>query len=227
MFQVPFPQNNNFVGRHDILAEIEAAIRKNQESDGCVPIVLKGLGGMGKSQLMLRYCYTHREEYKYVFWLNAEGHLETLEEFQNLAKKLGIEVDNDEALAEQIRTWFQTREGRWLLMLDNVDAFEDVHDFIPYFGGDVIVTTRNHVNKINGFIIHVDKMLKEDALLLLLGPEIYKPPPANAVKIVEELDCMPLAIDVGRAYIDRTGTSFKAYLEMYNKKRAFLFKNEE
>ena len=112
-------------------------------------------------------------------------------------------------------------------MLDNVDAFEDVYDFIPHFGGDVIITTRNHVNKSNGSVIHVDKMAKEDALLLLLGPEIYDTPPADAVKIVEELDCMPLAVDIVRAYIDRTGTSFKAYLEIYNKKRAFLFKNEQ
>src|SRR3954468_23918947 len=134
MFQVPFPKNNNFVGRSDILAEIEAAIHKNQ-SDGCVPIVLKGLGGMGKSQLMLKYCYTHLKEYKYVFWLNTEGSLATLEKFHILAGKLGIKVDNDKDLAEHIRAWFQAREERWLLMLDNVDAFEDVYDFIPYLGG--------------------------------------------------------------------------------------------
>src|SRR3954462_11432642 len=121
MFQVPFPPNNSFVGRSDILAEIETVIRKNQSADGCVPTVLKGLGGMGKSQLMLKYCYQHRKEYKYVFWINAEGYLETLEEFQNLAKKLGIKVDNDEDLGELIREWFQSKDERWLLMLDNVD----------------------------------------------------------------------------------------------------------
>ena len=57
--------------------------------------MLKGLGGMGKSQLMLKYCYTHRKEYKYVFWLNAEGSQATLEEFHNLAEKLGIKVDKE------------------------------------------------------------------------------------------------------------------------------------
>src|SRR3954453_18565354 len=70
-------------------------------------------------------------------------------------------------------------------------------------------------------------MVKEDALLLLLGPEICYKPSADAVKIVEELDCMPLAVDMVRAYIDRTGMPFKAYLDIYNKKRAFLFQNEQ
>src|SRR4051794_31125521 len=119
MFHVPFSKNNNFVGRLGILAEIEAVVRKNKEADESVPIVLKGLGGMGKSQLMLKYCYTHRKEYTYVFWLNTEGKLATLEEFRILSKDLGIKVDEDDDLAKHIRTWFQSREERWLLMLDN------------------------------------------------------------------------------------------------------------
>src|SRR3954469_17699764 len=99
-------------------------------------------------------------------------------------------------------------------MLDNVDAFDDVYDFIPNFGGDIIITTRNHVSTSDGIVIHVDKMLKEDALLLLLGPKTYNTPPPDAVKIVEELGCMPLAAGIVRAYIDRTGIPFKDYLEI-------------
>src|SRR4051812_31408093 len=38
---------------------------------------------------------------------------------------------------------------------------------------------------------------------------------------------MPLAVDMVRAYIDRTGMPFKDYLEIYTKKRAFLFQNEQ
>jgi hypothetical protein len=52
-------------------------------------------------------------------------------------------------------------------------------------------------------------------------------PPADAVEIMEELDCMPLAIDMVRAYIQHTGTSFKAYLGLYSRKRGVLFKNEQ
>src|SRR4051812_12533352 len=95
MFQVPFPPNHNFVGRRDILAEIETLVRKNQLTDGCIPTVLKGLGGMGKTQLMLKYCYEHRKEYKYVIWINADGRQETLDEFRSLAKDLDIRVENN------------------------------------------------------------------------------------------------------------------------------------
>src|SRR3954454_25396558 len=105
MFNVPFPPNNNFVGRQDILAEIEATIRKNQEADGCIPTVLKGLGGMGKSQLMLKYCYTHRKEYKYVVWIIANGKLETIQQFHRFARKNGIMFDNEDDLPEKVRMW--------------------------------------------------------------------------------------------------------------------------
>ena len=95
MFQVPFRKNNNFVGRADILNEMEQNLRHHQLAGDCVPLVLSGLGGMGKSQLMLKYCYAHRKEYRYIFWLNAEGSQETREGFRNLAKDLGIKVDED------------------------------------------------------------------------------------------------------------------------------------
>src|SRR3954468_3658778 len=102
MFEVPFPPNNNFVGREDILAEIKSTIHENREINGCIPTVLKGLGGMGKSQLMLKYCYLHRNEYEDIIWINAEGRLATLEEFQTLAENIGIKVNNNETLPKHI-----------------------------------------------------------------------------------------------------------------------------
>ena len=112
-------------------------------------------------------------------------------------------------------------------MLDNLENIEDVDEFIPNIGGDVIVTTRNHVDETWGTVIRVDKMSMDDALLLLLGPGKQSAPPEYAVKIIEELDCMPLAVDIVRAYIFRTKISFKDYLEMYREKNAFLFKHQE
>ena len=54
-----------------------------------------------------------------------------MKSFKNLAEKLGIKVNDDEDLAKHIYAWFQSRDERWLLMLENVGVFEDVYDFIP------------------------------------------------------------------------------------------------
>src|SRR4051812_2585652 len=75
-------------------------------------------------------------------------------------------------------------------------------------------------------------MNNNDALLLFLGvkelppknaPEWETPPIDDAQKIVKELGCLPLAVDLARGYIHHTRTSLKEYLSMFNKERDVLF----
>src|SRR4051794_6180901 len=233
MVKVPFRINNCFVGRANILHEMEQQLRINGLSGHCVPLVLSGLGGMGKTQLMLHYHYIHRNEYKDVFWLNSEGTAAVMDMFRLLTESLGIKIDEngksdrDRILADRIRECLESRKDRWLLMLDNVETITDVSRFIPGMGGDVIITTRDHVDKRWGSVIHVDKMSKDDALLLLVGRDKQSTPSSAAVEIIEELDCMPLAMDIVRAYVDRTGTTLESYLKMYKMKSSILLENKQ
>ena len=121
-------------------------------------------------------------------------------------------------------------EDRMAILLDNAD--KDVFRYIPRVGGDVILTTRDDIPTRKATVIHVDKMHSNDALFLLLrskdiphenSPEWESPRFAYAQKIVMELDHMPLAVDLARAYIHRTRTSLKDYLAMFNKERDILF----
>ena len=204
MVKVPFRQKNFFIGRADVLEEMKQTLRHNRLTDKCVPLALSGLGGIGKTQLMLQYHYTHRDDYKDAFWLNSEGTAAVMDMFRLLAETLGIMMneneksDANEKFADRIRVKLETRKDRWLLMLDNVETVSDVIRFIPDKGGDVIVTTRDHVDRRWGSVIHVDRMSKEDALLLLVGPENRSKSSKAAMEIIEELDCMPLAIDIAR-----------------------------
>src|SRR3954467_12624523 len=121
MVKVPFRINNCFVGRADILHEMEQQLRINGLSGHSVPLVLSGLGGMGKTQLMLHYHYIHRSEYKDVFWLNSEGTAAAMALVRLLAKSLGIKIDENEKgdrdgmLADRIRESLEARKERWLL----------------------------------------------------------------------------------------------------------------
>src|SRR4051794_16501080 len=233
MVKVPFRKNYCFVGRAEILKKMEQNLHNNQLTNDCVPLVLSGLGGMGKTQLMLKYYYTHRGEYKDVFWLSTEGTAAAMDMFRLLAESLGIKVDENERgdrdaiLVGRIRECLEARKERWLLMLDNVETITDVSRFIPDMGGDVIITTRDHVDKRRGSVIHVDKMSNDDALLLLVGPENHRTPSESATGIIKELDCMPLAIDIVRAYVDRTGTTLESYLKMYKTKNSILLENQK
>ncbi|RUP52199.1 P-loop containing nucleoside triphosphate hydrolase protein, partial [Jimgerdemannia flammicorona] len=193
-----------FVGREDILKKMQMALLDNRSEDIRI-LILNGIGGMGKTELMLKYENLHRKNYSYIFWLRVDGSKATLDEFRWLAKKLGIYNDtnksDDNEVIELVREWLESRTS-WLLLLDNMDRVEDVYPYIPKTGGDVIVTTRNHVPSSWGTVIDVDNMTNEEALQLLLGP---RPICNNAKRIVHELGFFPLAINIARSYIEATG----------------------
>src|SRR5206468_2885081 len=100
-------------------------------------------------------------------------------------------------------------------------------NYIPRIGGNVMLTTRNFIPPTKASMIHVEKMDNEDALHLLLSSNnlSLKHSPREldlAQKIVTQLDCMPLAVDLARAYIVDTQTNLKYYLKMFEKKHDIL-----
>ncbi|KAJ8108706.1 hypothetical protein ONZ43_g6345 [Nemania bipapillata] len=72
--QLPYSRLENFCGREDVLGELESffiASTTEKSSAGRRTIVLKGMGGLGKSQTALEYIYRHPEAYTTVFWVDA------------------------------------------------------------------------------------------------------------------------------------------------------------
>src|SRR5579862_3469560 len=133
-----------FVDRPDTLERMKAELAERQSSGmGCKIIALCGLGGMGKTQLMLRYCYLHCDEYDMVFWLEFDSKATAFESFQKLAINLGLGEETKENLekaAALVRAWLQS-QTRWLLLLDNVDDDLEVLELLPRVRGHIILTT--------------------------------------------------------------------------------------
>ena len=219
-------QNNAFVDRPGIMDKLNAALHRS--TGGCKIVALNGLGGMGKSQLMLRYCYVHLPEYKYVFWLNIEDQAAAVDSFAKLAINLGLDEESVKQLEKEGRTiewvcsWLEKQTG-WLLLLDNADdvMVRAIFKKLPRLGGSIILSTREPVRRENAIVISVDKMEEEEAISLLLDV-----PPNNladqestllneAKEVVLEVDCMPLAVDLARAYVENTQTTFRQYLAAF------------
>ena len=71
-FFIPFPRNPDFVGREHELAQLHAALGGADEPVGITPAGLTGMGGIGKTQLAVEYCYRYANAYPGgVFWVNA------------------------------------------------------------------------------------------------------------------------------------------------------------
>jgi len=64
---VPYERNPFFSGRDEVLGTLFLELKENQPNRYNHRIALYGLGGVGKTQIVLEYTYRHRSDYAYIF----------------------------------------------------------------------------------------------------------------------------------------------------------------
>jgi len=107
LFDIPFflnvGENCNFVGREYLLEKLKQEIEKGKDSQNI--IVLYGTGGMGKTQLALKYVYQQYRNYSSVFFVNTASVQTTILGFtqilQWLVQRHG-QISNDYAHIGQL-----------------------------------------------------------------------------------------------------------------------------
>lgn len=67
------PRNNAFCGRERILERMRVHLEPQSRGidSRLQTCVLYGLGGIGKTQIAVEYCYRHRHDYDCIFWVEA------------------------------------------------------------------------------------------------------------------------------------------------------------
>jgi len=90
LFDIPFflnvGENCDFVGREYLLERLEQEIEKGKDRRNV--IVLYGTGGMGKTQLALKYVYQQYRNYTSVFFVNAASVQTTILGFTQIMQRL-------------------------------------------------------------------------------------------------------------------------------------------
>ncbi|KAL3953290.1 hypothetical protein ACCO45_013233 [Purpureocillium lilacinum] len=86
---LPEASARQFCGRSQELAQIREAFEIERTHGRHLRIVcLFGLGGVGKTQLALRYLQENRRLYKVVFWINSSSERQILDRFRQMAQSL-------------------------------------------------------------------------------------------------------------------------------------------
>jgi tetratricopeptide (TPR) repeat protein len=212
---INLPQTNVtfFAGRDDDLKKVHELLQKNQRV--AVAAFVKGMGGVGKSELALQYALRHLlTDYSGgIFWLRGnEGTLPTqLQDFVQvqLGEKMPDGLDSGEKLAGHCwRRLLERVDGQMLVVLDDVKDYGKVEPFLPPLDGKfrVLVTTRLGLgNAMQQYTLDVLVLAAAVDLLKSFLPEADPRRQNDAVieKLCEWLGRLPLAIELVGRYLAR------------------------
>ncbi|MEV4830526.1 FxSxx-COOH system tetratricopeptide repeat protein [Micromonospora sp. NPDC049257] len=207
------PRDRSFAGRSAELAELRARL-----SSGGVAAVqaVYGIGGVGKTQLVLEYAYRHRADYDVVWWISAEQPGLIGEQFSALGTSLGVlDVGADSTIAQsKVRDFLGIRE-RWLLIFDNVEKPEDLRRWLPDGVGHVLITSRGRNWGEIAQTVELNLLPRHEAVELLTL-RLVNISAVEADRIAEDLGDLPLALAQAASYLAESGMSTADYRQSLN-----------
>ncbi|NUR30389.1 MAG: hypothetical protein HOV83_31810, partial [Catenulispora sp.] len=212
-------RNRNFTGRAVLLDRLSDALRIGSKAS-VLPQTLHGLGGVGKTQLVIEYVYRHLDEYNIVWWIAAEQTSTVLSSLAQLAERLDLPVLEDrQQTARTVLDALATGDRSWLLIYDNADDPADLDQLLPSTGGHVIITTRNLDWSTVGEAIEVNVFERAESMELLQRrtqgddgtPRISA---AEASELADKLGDLPLALEQAAAWYLATAMPIKEYIAL-------------
>jgi len=236
LWNVPLQRNSFFTGQEDLLSQLTSMLHSEQKIALTQPYAISGLGGIGKTQLVLEYAYRHRQDYHAVLWARADTHENLIVSFVTIASLLDLPQKDEKdqmVIVDAVKTWLKGRAA-WLLILDNADEPALVKEFIPpAFRGHLLLTTRARSMGGLAHCLEVETMDSDRGALLLLRragliahraslEAAFPSDVAVAREIATDLGGLPLALDQAGAYIEETQCSLSDYQQRYQTRRALL-----
>ncbi|MFI6131181.1 FxSxx-COOH system tetratricopeptide repeat protein [Micromonospora sp. NPDC051141] len=194
-----------FVGRD--LTQLDALLGSAASGVAVGQAAVHGLGGVGKSELVLHYARHRLERYRLVWWVIADSP----DAIEVGLGELTLRLHPAATLAdahEWAVGWLQAHSG-WLLVLDNVENLDHILGLLGLIRGrgDILVTTRRDVGtawwRRSGLtplrLGVLDRADSVDLLHQLTGLD----DPDGAAGLAEEMGDLPLALEQAAAFISR------------------------
>ncbi|KAI9659662.1 MAG: hypothetical protein M1829_006570 [Trizodia sp. TS-e1964] len=234
------PRVKTFVERPGEMAELERAILPQRQNIRQKIFVLHGLGGIGKTQLAVKFTRRHRCRFSSVFWLDGSSKVSLKLSIARCASRIpacqisdmsrtysmGSAGNIDEVVREVICWLAQPDNTEWLVVFDNVDRNYSSHTADPlaydvreyFFGanhGFVLITTKlAQLEQLGGSqqVNKVDRAQAQEILESWSRKELY---PVESGRLFSLLDGLPLAIAQAGAYLQQSGVSLGTYLTFY------------
>ena len=223
---IPYLRNPNFTGRKEQFKAIENSL--NKVSNFTVTAIV-GLGGIGKTELVIEYIFRYSCNYNLIWWLRSEGMITLSIDYENLAHELNLPEKNEpnqKIIIQAVKRWLENNDG-WLLIFDNAMELNKIRAYLPQkIRGHILITSRNPAWSGVANVIELKEWARPESIQFLLK-RARQNNGADANKVANVMGDLPLALEQASAYIEAKQMTFASYEKLFLKERKALLNRGE
>lgn len=221
---VPNRRVREFVGREDVLAKLDHAFSAGLAQQ---IVVLRGLGGQGKTQVALEYCRRAKNSgISAIFWIDLTSEFTVRKSYETISEKIKDtgQVIHDESGVEFVREKLGNWASPYLIVFDNYNnpsAF-NLQDYMPEGEHSRMVVTSRHADTESladpDNLIQLHGLHEKEALALLLKQSSLKESESNyqhGKSIIKKLGYHALAITQAGSYVKLQQIGLHQFMEHY------------
>ena len=219
------PPPQDFTGRQKELNDLHEACNNSSI------VVITGLGGVGKTTLVLKYADEYKSYYKFVYFIKASSQDSIVQGLIGLADKMNIPSGEMSMRLKNLRSQLNEFEGDYLLIFDGIDnpeAFEELKRHLPNNRRCILLTSRmseDAIQHLNCKPLPLFPWRIEEAVDYLITKT--KSNEQDQAKIIaERLGRFPLALKHASHYISTRNYKISKYIEEFDEHEVKLFKEK-
>lgn len=217
---VPFSPNKVFTGREEDLLKLARSLLRSDSKGVTITqtaAVATGLGGVGKTQLAVEFCYLYGRFFHGVHWIQADHDIAA--EVAACGSVMDLSPWPDE-LEERANITLQAWKGAGprLVIFDNVEDPASVQDWLPRLPKARLLFTSRSSDWPPGLDVEhhpIGVLPRSESLELLraLAERLEDIPDEDLDLVADRLGDLPLALDLAGNYLrSRPTLSPKEYL---------------
>ena len=243
-YHVPQTVNPRFWGRSEVICKIKEALDPDDQAQDQRSFAIWGMGGVGKTQIALKYVASNRQQFNTIIWISAGSSIQISQSFRDVAGRLGFsgndqETEDTMAAVMKVKDWLEQTSKRlhgiiepancilgkrWLLIFDNADDVSVFkHAWPSHSAGSILLTTRNpnvafDLAKGNFQVEPLDDTEGSQLLLKLSGVKDASDSNQDSAQAISHtLGGLPLALDQIGGFIQQRRIALRDFLQLYNR----------